>query len=61
MFLPEATPIDASRFFRPMIEIEIALVMKHALKGPGVGRLRATDFVVPRDCRFPRNAGAVSA
>ncbi len=50
MFLPEATPIDASRFFRPMIEIEIAFVMKHALKGPGVlpvDVIRATDFVVP--------------
>lgn len=50
MFLPEATPIDASIFFRPMIEIEIAFVMKHALKGPGilpVDVLRATDFVVP--------------
>lgn len=49
-FLPEDTPIPASRFFLPMIEIEIAFVMKHALKGPGilpVDVIRATDFVLP--------------
>lgn len=50
LFLPEATPIDHARFFRPLIEIEIAFVMKSALKGPGilpVDVLRATDFVLP--------------
>jgi 2-oxo-hept-3-ene-1,7-dioate hydratase/2-keto-4-pentenoate hydratase len=50
LFLPEDTPVPASRFFDPMIEIEIAFVMKHALKGPGilpVDVIRATDFVLP--------------
>jgi 2-keto-4-pentenoate hydratase len=50
LFLPEDTPLEASRFFHPLIEIEIAFVMKSALKGPGilpVDVLRATDFVVP--------------
>lgn len=50
LFLPEDTQLEASRFFRPLIEIEIAFVMKSALKGPGilpVDVLRATDFVLP--------------
>ncbi|NBR32721.1 MAG: 4-oxalocrotonate decarboxylase [Sphingomonadaceae bacterium] len=50
LFLPEDTPLEHSRFFRPLIEIEIAFVMKTALKGPGilpVDVLRATDFVLP--------------
>lgn len=50
LFIPEDTPIPATRFFDPMIEIEIAFVMKEALKGPGVlpmDVIRATDFVVP--------------
>lgn len=50
LFLPENTPIDFARFFRPMIEIEVAFVMKHALQGPGVlpvDVIRATDFVLP--------------
>ena len=39
-----------SDFNMPMIEIEIAFVMKDALKGPGilpVDVIRATDFVLP--------------
>jgi 2-keto-4-pentenoate hydratase len=50
LFLPEDTPLDAAKFFRPLIEIEIAFVMKSALKGPGilpVDVIRATDFVLP--------------
>lgn len=50
LFLPESLPIEHSRFFRPMVEIEIAFVMKGSLKGPGVlpvDVLRATDFVLP--------------
>ena len=50
LFLPEDTPLEHARFFRPLIEIEIAFVMKSALKGPGVlpvDVLRATDFVLP--------------
>jgi 2-keto-4-pentenoate hydratase len=50
LFLPEDTPLKASRFFRTLIGIEIAVVMKSALKSPSilpVDVLRATDFVVP--------------
>jgi 2-keto-4-pentenoate hydratase len=50
LFIPEDTAVPTSRFFDPMIEIEIAFVMKHALKGPGIlpmDVVRATDFVVP--------------
>jgi len=50
MFYPEALPIPHANFFSPMIEIEIAFVMKEALKGPGilpVDVIRATDFVLP--------------
>ena len=50
LFLPEDTPIDFARFFKPMVEIEIAFVLKHALKGPGILPVdvrRATDFVLP--------------
>lgn len=50
LFLPEDTPISFDHFFKPLIEIEIAFVMKSALKGPGVlpvDVLRATDFVLP--------------
>lgn len=49
-FVPEATPIPMSRFFAPMIEMEIAFVMKERLAGPGVlpvDVIRATDFVLP--------------
>ena len=50
LFIPEDTPVPATRFFDPMIEIEIAFVMKEALRGPGIlpmDVIRATDFVVP--------------
>jgi 2-oxo-hept-3-ene-1,7-dioate hydratase/2-keto-4-pentenoate hydratase len=50
LFLPEDTPIAISNFFDPMLEIEIAFVMSHPLKGPGVlpvDVIRATDFVLP--------------
>lgn len=50
LFVPEDTPLPIARFFRPMIEIEVAFVMKHALSGPGVQPvdvIRATDFVLP--------------
>ena len=50
LFIPEGGAIAMSRFFDPMIEIEMAFVMKHALKGPGVlpvDVIRATDFVLP--------------
>lgn len=50
LFLPESTPLPISRFFDPMVEMEIAFVMKDALSGPGIlpmDVIRATDFVVP--------------
>jgi len=50
LFLPEGTSYPRSDFFTPLLEIEIAFVMKHALKGPGVmpvDVIRATDFVLP--------------
>ncbi|MEP2830347.1 fumarylacetoacetate hydrolase family protein [Parvibaculum sp.] len=63
-FVPEATPIPMSRFFAPMIEMEIAFVMKEPLKGPGVlpvDVIRATDFVLPAieivDFRVERGPG----
>ena len=64
LFLPESTPIPISRFFDPMVEMEIAFVMKDALSGPGVlpmDVIRATDFVVPAieivDFRISRAPG----
>lgn len=50
LFLPESTPLPMTRFFDPMVEMEIAFVMKDALSGPGIlpmDVIRATDFVVP--------------
>jgi len=50
LFFPEDTPVETAQFFDPMIEIEIAFVMKERLQGPGVlpmDVIRATDFVVP--------------
>lgn len=50
LFLPEDTEIEASRFFRPMIEIEVAFLMKDYLKGPGIlpqDVIMATEYVLP--------------
>ncbi|MFN3627475.1 MAG: 2-keto-4-pentenoate hydratase [Parvibaculum sp.] len=64
LFVPEATPIPMARFFAPMIEMEIAFVMKEPLKWPGVlpvDVIRATDFVLPAieivDFRVERGPG----
>lgn len=64
LFLPENTPISYSRFFSPMVEMELAFVMKHELSGPGVlpvDVIRATDFVLPAieivDFRVKREPG----
>ncbi|HWA60290.1 MAG TPA: fumarylacetoacetate hydrolase family protein [Caulobacteraceae bacterium] len=64
LFIPEDTPVPIARFFDPMIEIEIAFVMKERLAGPGVlpmDVVRATDFVVPAieivDFRIARAPG----
>jgi 2-keto-4-pentenoate hydratase len=50
LFVPEGSELEMARFFRPLIEIEIAFVMREPLKGPGVlpvDVIRATDFVLP--------------
>ncbi|MFK7842247.1 MAG: 2-keto-4-pentenoate hydratase [Sphingorhabdus sp.] len=50
LFLPEETPLDSEQFFFPMIEIEIAFVLKESLPSSGVlpvDVIRATDFVLP--------------
>ena len=64
LFLPEATPIPMSRFFDPMVEMEIAFVLKEPLSSSGVlpmDVIRATDFVVPAieivDFRISRAPG----
>ena len=58
-FVPEGTLIPAGSLFRPLVEIEIAFVMKERLVGPSVNAadvIRATDFVLPSieivDSRF---------
>lgn len=64
LFLPEATPVPFSSFFSPIVEMEIAFVMKESLSGPGVlpvDVIRATDFVLPAieivDFRVVREPG----
>lgn len=58
-FVPEGSIIPASSLFRPLVEIEIAFVMRERLEGPAVNAadvIRATDFVLPSieivDSRF---------
>lgn len=58
-FVPEGSVIPAESLFRPLVEIEIAFVMREALRGPSVNAadvIRATDFVLPSieivDSRF---------
>jgi 2-keto-4-pentenoate hydratase len=64
MFIPESSTIAASDWFDPMIEVEIAFVMKSELQGPNVNAadvIRATDFVLPSmeivDFRVSRSNG----
>jgi 2-oxo-hept-3-ene-1,7-dioate hydratase len=50
MFFPEGSQIPMHRFIDPRVEVELAFVLKHALKGPGVtvfDVLAATEYVVP--------------
>ncbi len=50
MFLPEAIHTPFSDWLTPLVEIELAFVMKERLQGPGVNVaevIRATDFVLP--------------
>lgn len=49
-FVQESTTLRMSDYIDPAIEIELAFVMKEALRGPGVNTadvIRATDFVLP--------------
>ncbi len=50
MFIDEASELDISRWADPIVEIELAFVMKEKLSGPGINIaevIRATDFVLP--------------
>lgn len=49
-FIPEASTIRHADFFGPLVEIELAFVMKESLFGPHVNAadvIRATNFVLP--------------
>ena len=48
--VPEGSTIDMTRLNRPLVEMEIAFVLKRELSGPGINAadvIRATDFVLP--------------
>jgi 2-oxo-hept-3-ene-1,7-dioate hydratase len=50
MFFAEGSQIPMARFIAPRVEVELAFVLKTAIKGPGVTLfdvLAATDYVVP--------------
>jgi len=50
MFIPEGSQLARADWSDPLVEIEIAFVMKDRLQGPGVNVadvIRATDFVLP--------------
>lgn len=60
-FVPEGSTLDRTRMNRPLVEVELAFVMKHQLGGADVHAadvIRATDFVLPSieivDSRFVR-------
>lgn len=64
MFIPEAAEINAADWFDPLVEIEIAFVLKDRLSGPNVTAvdvIRATDFILPAielvDFRIKRALG----
>ena len=65
-FIPEATVLHYADFFGPLVEIELAFVMKDSLRGPHVNAaevIRATDFVLPAveliDRRLENRVGVV--
>ena len=60
-FVPEGTIVEFSRLNRPLVEVELAFVLKQDLPGPSVNAadvIRATDFILPAleivDSRFSR-------
>ncbi len=49
-FVYEGATVPRGRMNRPLVEVEIAFVLKTDLKGPGVNAadvIRATDFILP--------------
>jgi 2-oxo-hept-3-ene-1,7-dioate hydratase len=49
-FILEGGVVPCSRMNRPLVEVELAFVLREALAGPGVNAvdvIRATDFVLP--------------
>jgi 2-oxo-hept-3-ene-1,7-dioate hydratase/2-keto-4-pentenoate hydratase len=49
-FVLEGSPVSRGRMNRPLVEVEVAFVLRDALAGPGVNAadvIRATDFVLP--------------
>jgi 2-oxo-hept-3-ene-1,7-dioate hydratase len=49
-FVLEGSTVTRSRMNRPLVEVELAFVLREPLVGPGVNAvdvIRATDFVVP--------------
>lgn len=65
-FIPEAATISHVDFFGPLVEIELAFVLKSPLRGPNVNAadvIRATDFVLPAielvDRRLSNRVGIV--
>ncbi len=49
-FRYEGATVQRSEMNNPLVEVEIAFVMKHALKGPGVNAadvISATDYILP--------------
>ncbi len=64
MFIPEGTELARADWADPIVEIELAFVIKEQLQGPGVNVadvIRATDFVLPAielvDFRVARTPG----
>lgn len=65
-FVPEGSTIERSSMNRPLVEVELAFIMKHRLEGPSVNAadvIRATDFVLPAleivDMRFQKSGASL--
>lgn len=49
-FVHEGAKVSRSKMNRPLVEVELAFVLKEALRGPSINAadvIRATDFVLP--------------
>jgi len=67
-FVPEGSVVPMSRMNRPLVEVEIAFVMRETLAGPyanAVDVIGTTDFVLPAieivDSRFNKRGGLVDS